>query len=47
VKDQPELIAVSIGAFAEPGFPPPDYSVYEARKHAWLAISGEGIDHYD
>ena len=44
---QPELIAVAVGAFAEPGFPPPDYSVYEERKHAWLAITGEGIEHYD
>lgn len=44
---QPDLVAVSVGAFADPAFPPPDYSVYEERKHSWLAIVGEGIDHYD
>ena len=45
--DMPDLIAVAIGAFAEPGFAPPDYSVYESRKHAWVAIVGEGIDRYE
>ena len=44
--DMPDLIAVAVGAFAEPGFPPPNYSVYEDRKHAWVEIVGEGIDHY-
>ncbi len=32
---------------AEPGFAPPNYSVYESRKHAWVEIVGEGIDHYE
>lgn len=44
---EPELIAVAIGAFADPTFPPPQYSVYEDRKHAWVEIAGDGIDHYD
>lgn len=44
---QPDLIAVAIGAFAEPGFAQPDYSVYEGRKHAWVAIVGEGIERYE
>lgn len=42
--DMPDLIAVAIGAFAEPAFPPPHYSVYESRKHAWVAILGEDIE---
>lgn len=42
---EPELIAVAIGAFADPSFPAPTYSVYENRKHAWVAITGDGIDH--
>jgi hypothetical protein len=42
----PEMIAVAVGAFGEPDFPPPHYSVYETRKHAWLTISGD-IEHYD
>jgi len=43
----PDLIAVAVGAFADPHFPQPHYSVYESRRHAWLAVTGEGIEHYD
>ena len=46
VEADPDMVAVAIGAFAEPGFPPPIYSVYEGRKHSWVAIVGDGIDHY-
>ena len=42
-----ELYAVPVGAFADPGFPPPEYSVYETRKHPWLRIEGAGIEHFD
>ena len=42
---QPEFVAVAIGAFADPDFPQPDYTVYENRKHAWVEIVGDGIDH--
>jgi hypothetical protein len=41
------LTAIAIGAFADPSFPPPVYSVYEGRKHAWVSIVGDGIDHFD
>lgn len=41
------LYAVPVGAFADPAFPPPDYSVYEGRKHAWLTIEGPGTEHFD
>ena len=44
---QPDLVAVAIGAFADPDFRQPDYSVYEERKHGWVAIEGDGIEHYD
>jgi hypothetical protein len=39
-----ETIAVPVGAFAEPDFPAPTYSVYEARKHSWVGLP-ENIDH--
>ncbi|MFZ4689755.1 MAG: GFA family protein [Polymorphobacter sp.] len=42
----PGLTAIPIGAFAEPGFPAPHYSVYEDRKHDWVTISGDAIDHF-
>lgn len=41
------LTAVAVGAFADPDFPPPEYSVYEERKHRWVAIVGDDIDHID
>jgi hypothetical protein len=34
----PERIAVPVGAFAEPGFPPPRVSVWESRRHDWVAV---------
>src|SRR5215813_11930432 len=34
----PELIAVAVGAFADPGFPAPRVSVYEGRRHGWVAV---------
>jgi len=36
-----DVVAVPIGAFAEPDFPPPTISVYESRRHPWLAITAE------
>jgi hypothetical protein len=31
-------VAIPVGAFAEPDFPPPTFSVYEERKHAWVSL---------
>jgi len=45
---EPELIAVPIGAFADPhAFGEPLYSVYEGRKVAWVEITSHGTEHYD
>ena len=41
----PDLIAVAIGGFADPDFPAPYFSVWEARKHAWVQITGDGVEH--
>ena len=43
----PRLTAIPLGAFADPEFPGPQYSVYEGRRQAWVAIIGDAIDHYD
>jgi hypothetical protein len=42
----PGVIAVPVGGFGDPEFPPPVFSVYEARKHAWVAMPS-GIEHMD
>ena len=39
-----DRIAIPVGAFAEPGFPAPTFSVYEERKHAWVGLP-ENIEH--
>jgi hypothetical protein len=43
---QPDVVAIPVGAFADPTFPPPRVSVYEERKHAWVGLP-EGIEHHD
>jgi hypothetical protein len=44
IDSAPERIAVPVGAFADPAFPPPHVSVWESRKHAWVAVPA-GIEH--
>ena len=39
-----ETIAIPVGAFAEPRFPAPTFSVYEEDKHAWVSLP-ENIEH--
>jgi hypothetical protein len=43
---QPDVVAVPIGAFADPSFPTPTVSVYEARRHPWVTVPAE-FDHVD
>jgi hypothetical protein len=43
---EPDLIAIPVGAFADPMFPPPRVSVYESRKHPWVVVPEE-MEHYD
>ena len=43
----PELIAVAVGAFADPGFPAPRVSVYERRRHPWVAMPATVAEHLD
>ncbi|HVG87596.1 MAG TPA: GFA family protein [Gaiellales bacterium] len=37
-EDTPDLIAVPVGVFADPSFPPPTVSVYESRRHPWITV---------
>lgn len=43
----PGLVAVPLGALADPTVPAPDRSVYERRQAPWVAILGEAVDHQD
>jgi hypothetical protein len=31
-------VSVAVGAFADPGFPPPEDSVYDCRRHSWVRL---------
>ncbi len=42
----PGAVAVPIGGFADPSFPTPKVSVYEARRHAWTGIPADA-EHMD
>jgi len=33
-----DMIAVAVGAFADPAFPPPSQAVYEEHRHPWIGI---------
>jgi hypothetical protein len=33
-----DSIAIPVGAFADPTFPEPSFSVYEERMHAWVSL---------
>jgi hypothetical protein len=42
----PEFVVVAVGGFADPGFALPSVSVYEERKHPWVALP-DNIIHED
>ena len=33
---KPEMVAVAVGAFADPAFPPPSQAVYAEYRHRWI-----------
>lgn len=39
------LVAIPLGAFDEPWFASPRFSVWEERKHDWVEILGENVEH--
>ena len=38
-------IAIPLGAFADPYFAAPGFSVWENRKHDWVEILGDQVEH--
>jgi hypothetical protein len=35
---EPDLVVVSVGSFADPGFPAPTESGYDSRRHPWVGL---------
>lgn len=43
----PDLVAVALGAFADPAYPPPSVCVWEETRHPWTdAIAGLPLDRW-
>lgn len=40
----PGLVAIPLGTFADPGFPPPSVSNFEDRRHPWVAVLGDAVE---
>jgi hypothetical protein len=40
----PDMLAIPVGAFGDPGFPSPTVSVWEGRMHPWVMLPA-GIRH--
>jgi hypothetical protein len=43
--DDPDVVVVSIGAFADPSFPPPTESGYDSRRHPWVGLPASVVRH--
>lgn len=41
------MIAIPLGAFDDPFFLKPRFSVWEERMNDWVAISGDAVEHSD
>jgi len=39
-------VSVAVGAFADPGFPAPQLSIYESRRHPWVQLP-QGTQMFD
>ena len=39
-------VSVAVGGFGDPSFPPPEDSVYDCRRHAWVQLPA-GVTAYD
>ncbi len=39
------LVAIPLGAFEDPYFASPSFSVWEQRRNNWVRIVGDGVDH--
>lgn len=43
----PGFVGVPVGGFADPSFPPPTISIYDTRRHAWVATATHEMEHWD
>jgi len=41
----PDMVNIGIGSFADPGFPPPDYAVWNRHRHPWVTLHPDWMCH--
>ncbi len=41
---EPDRVAIPVGAFADPSFPEPRFSVWESRRHTWVSVPAD-VEH--
>jgi hypothetical protein len=46
IDNTPDVVAIPLGAFADPAFPAPRFSVYESRRHQWVHIAA-AVERFD
>lgn len=46
IEAMPDVIAIPLGTFEDPGAFSPQFSVWEERQHPWVAITGD-VEHID
>jgi hypothetical protein len=39
----PGFVGIPVGGFADPGFTPPQVSVYEEHRHPWVGLSADVV----
>lgn len=48
IPSMPGFVVVALGCFADPTFPAPSVSIYEARQHAWTRRFADApVEHLD
>jgi hypothetical protein len=43
----PGVVAIAVGAFGDPAFPPPKVSVYEELRHPWASMPELAIERHE
>ena len=46
LQKNPDIVAIPVGAFADPNFPEPQVSYYESRRHSWVHLPA-GTDRFE
>jgi hypothetical protein len=46
-KEVPDAVSVPVGNFADPSFPPPQFSVYNGRRAAWADMPNLHTESWD